>query len=164
MCVHFPAAPHLIRRSPPPCAVPRVSHHRTALDSQAQPVVGVGGHKPPPAKEKPGQTQKVPPQAAPLTHRSGYCWGNWHLLPRLGNRCRRRRKCAAYSFLHWRKRSSGPTIDLVYLPLPFIAFSVLLVLFLLQFLPRLLASFLPSARFVSFPLESKHLNCSGNTN
>lgn len=140
---------------PPPCAVAQVSHHLTALDSQAQPVLGVGGGgtqtAPPIHTHTPGQTHKVPPQAAPFTHRSGCCWGNWHLLPRLGNRCRRRQKCAAYSFLHWRKGSPGPIIDLVFLPLLFIPLSGLPVLFLLQWLPSSLASFLPSARLVCFP-------------
>lgn len=51
------------------------------------------------------------------THLSGYCWGNWPLTPPLGNWCRRRQKCAAYSLLHWRKRSPVPSIDLIFPPL-----------------------------------------------
>ena len=126
------------------------------IDSQArQPVVGLGvgegTQTPPSPPQKTGQTRKVPPEAGPLTHRSGYCWGNWHLLPRLGNRCRRRQKCAAYSFLHWRKRSPGPIIDLVFPPFPLFLSLLLPVLFLLPFLPSSLASCLPSARFVCFP-------------
>lgn len=51
------------------------------------------------------------------THLSGCCWGNWPPTLPLGNWCRRRQKCAAYSLLHWRERSPGPSIDLGCSPL-----------------------------------------------
>lgn len=59
----------------------------------------------------------LPNGPEPCTHLSGYCWGNWPLTPPLGNWCRRRQKCAAYSLLHWRKRSPAPSIDLIFPPL-----------------------------------------------
>lgn len=111
-----------------------------------------------PSKKKkkiPGQIPKVPPQLPPLTHLSGYCWGNWHPQPHLENRCRKRQRCTAYSFLHWRKRSPGPTIDLVFPPLPLILLAALPALFLLQFLACFFPSSLPSARFLLFLLEGE---------
>lgn len=150
-CIHFLSLPSIpSREAPSPASGPsRLIIGQLSIHSQAQqPVVGGGNANPLPPK-KPGRP-KVPPQVAPLTHRSGYCWGNWHLLPRLGNRCRRRQKCAAYSFLHWRKRSPGPIIDLLFPRFPFFL-SVLPVPFLLLFLPSLLALCLPSVRFVCFP-------------
>lgn len=109
-----------------------------------------------PSKKKiPSQIPKVPPQLPPLTHLSGYCWGNWHPQPHLENRCRKRQRCTAYSFLHWRKRSPGPTIDLVFPPLPLILLAALPALFLLQFLACFFPFSLPSVRFLLFLLEGE---------
>lgn len=104
-----------------------------------------------------------PSPAAPLTHLSGYCWGNWHPQPHLENRCRKRQRCTAYSFLHWRKRSPGPTIDLVFPPLPLILLDALPAL---PAVPCLLLSFLPSFRevsLVSLGRGAEQFNCSVNT-
>lgn len=82
--------------------VPWQAHHRLSFP-------------PPPLPQPYPPVREHHPQ--PRTHLSGYCWGNWPLTPPLGNRCRRRQKCAAYSLLHWRKRSPVPSIDLIFPPL-----------------------------------------------
>lgn len=121
-----------------------------------------------PSKKKKKSLARSPkslPSYPPATHLSGYCWGNWHPQPRLENRCRKRQRCTAYSFLHWRERSPGPTIDLVFPPLPLILLAALPALFP-PAVPCLLLSFLPSfceVSLVSLGRGAKQLNCSLNT-
>lgn len=162
---HFPCAPRCIaasvrRRPLSPHWRPKSSSLLAWLFRlpccQAQQLRLRMGSEISPQKTKiPSQIPKVPPQLPPLTHLSGYCWGNWHPQPHLENRCRKRQRCTAYSFLHWRKRSPGPTIDLVFPPLPLILLAALPALFLLQFLACFFPSSLPSVRFLLFLLEGE---------
>lgn len=149
------------QEEPPPHAM---AHHRsTAFTSQAQSSVGWGDIDSPHLRKKPGQTPESPspgcPSHSPI----------WILLGKLAPTTaprkpvqKKAKMCCIFLFaLAKKKPRSNHRFGVS--PLPCIPLSVLPVLFLLQFLPSSLPSFLPSARCV-FPLESKHLNCSVNTN
>lgn len=101
----------------PAHAVPHVSHTHAHFPLCKQTNGSV--LPPPPAPLHPTSCRGTSLPTGPElhTHLSGYCWGNWPLTPPLGNWCRRRQKCAAYSLLHWRKRSPVPSIDLIFPPL-----------------------------------------------
>ena len=144
VCAHFPSASRPIKRSPLPMPWPKsFSHHSTtAFNSQAQPVVGVGGHRPPPQKTWPDPETPSPgcPSHSPI----------WILLGKLAPTTaprkpvqKKAKMCCIFLFaLAKKKPRSNHRFGVS--PLPFIPVSVVPFLFLLQFLPCLLACFLPS--------------------
>lgn len=156
---HFPSAPHLIKRSPLPMLWPKsFSHHRsTAFTSQTQSLVGVGRHRHPPPQKTPGQTPESPspgcPSHSPI----------WILLGKLAPTTaprkpvqKKAKMCCIFLFaLAKKKPRSNHRFGVS--PLPCIPLSVLPVLFLLQFLPSSLPSFLPSARCVSLGIRALKL-------
>lgn len=107
---------HTKRKTQPALFTPSLSHtHTHIFPLQANERVNLP--PPPPLHPTACRGASLPSGPELHTHLSGYCWGNWPLTLPLGNWCRRRQKCAAYSLLHWRKRSPVPSIDLIFPPL-----------------------------------------------